>query len=164
MRPRIRKATAADIDQILKLYFEFHEFHVKGVSHYLVSIGQPEGKTNSELMGTLKGIIDGENSRIFVAEVPGRLAGLMEIYIRQDDPGNRHLRHHRYGHIQSLVVSEPYREQGIGKLLVETAHQWARDKGADEIRLDVWEFEAGPLGFYECLGYHTIKRTLAREL
>ncbi len=164
MKPAIRKATTGDIDQIFELYFEFHEFHVKSISHYLVSMERPDDRTNSELAKTLTEIITGENSSIFIAEVSGHLVGLVEIYLRQDDPSNRYIRHHRYGHLQSLIVSERHREQGIGKLLAETAHQWAKDKGADEIRLDVWEFEAGPLGFYERLGYHTIKRTLAKEL
>jgi ribosomal protein S18 acetylase RimI-like enzyme len=164
MKPVIRKATIRDIDQIFKLYFEFHKFHAKNISHYLASMGRPDDRTNSELVKTLTEIIEGENSSIFTAEVSGHLVGIVEIYLRQDDPSNHYITHHHYGHLQNLVVSEQHRGQGIGKLLVETAHQWAKCKGADEIRLDVWEFGAGPLGFYERLGYHTIKRSLAKEL
>lgn len=164
MKPIIRKAMLSDIDQIFELYFEFHEFHAKNISNYLARMGKPDDQTNSELVKTLSEIIEGEQSSIFVAELSGHLVGLLEIYIRQDDESNRNIKHHRYGYMQSLVVDEQYRGKDIGKLLVEAAHKWARSKGADEIRLDVWEFDAGPLGFYERLGYSTIKRTLAKEL
>jgi hypothetical protein len=36
--------------------------------------------------------------------------------------------------------------------------------GASEMRLDVWEFAAGPLEFYERLGYRTLRRALVREI
>ena len=32
------------------------------------------------------------------------------------------------------------------------------------MKLDAWEFAAGPLGFYEKNGYKTLKRTLIKEL
>jgi hypothetical protein len=32
------------------------------------------------------------------------------------------------------------------------------------MKLDVWEFDAGPTRFYEQVGYRTLKRTLVREL
>jgi GNAT superfamily N-acetyltransferase len=44
------------------------------------------------------------------------------------------------------------------------AEAWARERGATELRLDAWEFAAGPLPFYESLGYQTIKRTLVKPL
>ena len=52
----------------------------------------------------------------------------------------------------------------LGLQLVEAAQRWARQKGATEIKLDVWEFDAGPLRFYEKAGYRTLKRTLIKEL
>jgi len=164
VKPLIRKATTRDIDLIFNLYFEFHMSHAAHVTRYLAPMEKPDDRTNSELVQTFSGILEGEDSGIFVAEVSGQLVGLVEIHLLQDDPSNHYIRHHRYGHLRSLIVSGQYRKQGIGELLVATAHEWAKDKAAVEIRLDVWEFEAGPVGFYERLGYHTIKRTLAKEL
>jgi diamine N-acetyltransferase len=54
--------------------------------------------------------------------------------------------------------------QGLGRLLVEVAQQWARERGATEMQLDIWEFAAGPLHFYERLGYRTLKRHLVVDL
>ena len=39
-----------------------------------------------------------------------------------------------------------------------------RERDATQMKLDAWEFAAGPLGFYEKNGYKTLKRTLIKEL
>jgi GNAT superfamily N-acetyltransferase len=46
---------------------------------------------------------------------------------------------------------------------VEAAQNWAKEKGAAEMRLETWEFPGGPLPFYEKIGYRTIKRTLKKD-
>jgi len=38
------------------------------------------------------------------------------------------------------------------------------EQGATEVRLNVWEFNAGAVAFYEAPGYRTLKRTPVREL
>ena len=67
---------------------------------------------------------------------------------------------HRYGYLQSLIVSAPFRKSGLGKQLVAAAHEWARGQDATELQMDIWEFAEGPLHFYETLGYRTLKRHL----
>ena len=47
---------------------------------------------------------------------------------------------------------------------MEAAQDWARARGAAEMRLDIWEFPAGPLLFYQKLGYRILRRSLVREL
>ncbi len=71
---------------------------------------------------------------------------------------------HQYGYLQSLMVTASARRQGLGERLLAAAERWSRDRGATELRLNCWEFAAGPLPFYEARGYRTIKRTLARPL
>lgn len=62
------------------------------------------------------------------------------------------------------MVKQSERAGGIGTQLMQTAHQWATKHGADEARLDVWEFDTGPLPFYEKLGYETLRRQLVHKL
>jgi GNAT superfamily N-acetyltransferase len=62
------------------------------------------------------------------------------------------------------MVDERFRGRGVGAWLMETAQEWARERGAFEMRLEIWEFEAGPLRFYERCGYRTLRRMLVREL
>ena len=154
----IRRATEQDISALMSLYDEFHRFHVVGVPDRLRT-SEPSSPTNvAALSNTLSGILHREDASIIVAVV-----GLAEVYVRQDEP-HPLVVPRRYGHLQSLIVSESVRKHGLGKLLIEAAHNWAVGKGAMEMQLDIWEFEAGPLHFYEHLGYRTLKRHLILDL
>lgn len=157
----IRPASTEDIEALCRLYGEFHEFHVRIVPDRLRSL---EGSgNNSELISSLKKIMGSDESAIFVAEVEGKTTGLAEVYLREDK-ANPAVVSHRYGHLQSLLVTDDLRKQGTGKKLVDAAETWAKEKGATEMRLDIWEFPEGPLRFYEKLGYRTLRRTLLRKL
>lgn len=156
----IRLATERDVDTLIDLYIEFHEFHARGVQDRLCI---PERYDRVGLTNALKQIIAGEESAIFVAEYNGTITGLAEVYLRRSEADDVVVQR-RYGHLQSLMVLEAYRHHGIGSRLVQTAEQWAREHGASELQLDTWEFEAGPLHFYEGLRYHTIRRTMAKDL
>lgn len=70
----------------------------------------------------------------------------------------------RYCHLQSMFVPEDRRRSGIGKRLLASSESWARAKGAKETRLDVWEFDEGPGGFYEKHGYRPCRRSYVRTL
>jgi len=146
-----------------RLYVEFHEFHVAGVPDRLRTLGEPQQKDWTRLHDALDKILKDEQAQIFVAGCSEGLIGLVEVYLRQDDVENPFIVAHRYGFVQSLMVGELYRRGGTGRRLLDAAEAWARDRGATEIRLDVWEFEAGPLNFYEKSGYRTLKRSLVRQ-
>jgi len=158
--PIIRQATENDIPNLIQLYIEFHEFHVWGVPDRLRI---PDAYDEAGLYDSLHAILSSENSAIFVAEVNGNLVGLAEVYIRQDKPEPLVVTH-RYGFLQSLLVTARQRKNGIGKELVFTAQQWAKEHGATEMQLDIWEFDEGPLHFYERLGYRTLKRHMVADL
>ncbi len=159
-RLTIRLATGRDIDALIDIYIEFHEFHVRGVPDQLRI---PETYDRLELQASLKRIISGSTSAIFLAEIEDAVAGLAEVYLRQSEPDPAVVTR-KYGYLQSLMVLEPYRQHGIGSQLVEAVEQWAKEQGASEMHLDTWEFAAGPLRFYEALGYRTLKRTMTKHI
>ena len=156
----IRQANKDDLEQLSRLYAEFHEFHVRGVPDRL---SRSSNLRHAELDSALQKIFDSENAAIFVAEVDGQLVGLGEVYIREDAPIPFKVSY-KYGHLQSMIVTEAYRGSGIGTRILEAVEQWAKEKNAAEVRLDTWEFKEGPLEFYEKRGYNTLRRTLVRRL
>jgi GNAT superfamily N-acetyltransferase len=99
-----------------------------------------------------------------VAEGLGRVLGLAEIYLRHPEPKNLAVVPKLYAHLQSLLVTEAFRDQGFGHQLLQAAEAWARDRDAIELRLDIWEFSESPLGFHQKSGYRTFRRTLAKNL
>ena len=159
----IRRATEQDIDALMSLYDEFHRFHVLGVPDRLRTSDPSTPTGQAALSDALSAILHREDAAMFVALVGDHVAGLAEVYVRQDEP-HPLIVPHRYGHLQSLFVSASFRKHGLGKLLVEAVHHWAKEQGATEMQLDMWEFEEGPLHFYEHLGYHTLKRHLIIDL
>lgn len=158
--PLIRLATEQDIDQLISLYIEFHEFHVPGVPERL---RRPEVYDEAELRDALRAIFANPDAALFVADAGKELLGLAEVYLHQDEPQMLTVAH-RYGYLQSLIVSAAQRKKGVGKQLVMAAQQWAKERDATEMQLTAWEFAAGPLPFYEALGYRTLKRHFVIDL
>jgi GNAT superfamily N-acetyltransferase len=159
----IRSAKLQDVDVLCRLYGEFHEFHVKGVPDRLVSLGEPERHDTPKLRSDVAKVINDQNSEILLSLVDNQVVGFAEVYFRTDRLNPARVAYN-YGHLQSLLVTEAFRHHGIGEKLLEAAENWAKARGADEMRLDIWEFPEGPLRFYEKTGYRTLRRKLVRRL
>ena len=63
--------------------------------------------------------------------------------------------------INGLVIHENLRGKGIGKLLVERAKQWAKEKGNDTIRLRCNVKRTAAHEFYRHLGFEETKQQTA---
>jgi GNAT superfamily N-acetyltransferase len=162
-RVLIRSAKLEDVDVLCRLYGEFHEFHVKGVPDRLVGLGEPERHDSPKLRSDIAKVINNQNSDILLSLVDNQVVGFAEVYLRKDEPDPARVAY-RYGHLQSLLVTEEFRRQGVGEKLLEAAENWAKAIGATEMRLDIWEFPEGPLRFYEKTCYRTLQRKLVRRL
>lgn len=163
MTANIRLAQAKDLPALCALYHAFHQFHVAGLPTRLASLGDLDDFDCGEIISQLAQIIEDTEAAVFVAELNQEIVGFAEVYFRQNAPNPAAVTYN-YGYLQSLMVDERFRGQGIGRQLMRVAEGWARAKGAEEMRLETWEFPAGPLKFYENSGYHTLKRTLIKEL
>ncbi len=161
-----RRAVEADFERLDLLYTEFHMFHVLGVSDRLRPLAAPDERADKDvntLRVALQNILHSEDAALFVVEVDDRVVGFAEVYLRQEEEQPLVIAH-RYGYLQSLMVSAPYRKLGLGEALVKVAQQWAKEQGASEMQIETWEFAAGPVPFYEHLGYRTLKRHMVVDL
>ncbi len=109
-------------------------------------------------------ILEGSESAILVAEEAGHIIGFAEIYLKHPDLNDRARTHTTYAYQQSLSVTDAFRRKGIGLLLLHTAEAWAQERGAVELCLDIWEYPAGPLAFYQNIGYHTFRCSLTKNI
>ena len=152
----IHPASEQDIDSLIPLYIEFHNFHVLGVPDRL---RKPDVFDETELQSSLYAIVQRADACIFVAASQTNLLGFAEVYLRQDEPHPLTVAH-TFGYLQSLFVTASCRKNGLGKQLLTAAQQWAKEQHATEMQLETWEFAEGPLYFYEGRGYRTLKRKL----
>jgi ribosomal protein S18 acetylase RimI-like enzyme len=61
-------------------------------------------------------------------------------------------------------VAEPYRDQGLGHLLLETAEEWARQQGLPWISLSIGARNTLGQKLYESLGYRVETLRMAKHL
>lgn len=103
--------------------------------------------------------LDNPKKHLLCAEMNGSLVGMTLFEIKQssDDPI---MVKRRYIYIDELNAIEGMRGKGIGKALIQAVHNWAREKGINEIELSVWERNTPAIGFYEQMGYESWRRTM----
>lgn len=66
--------------------------------------------------------------------------------------------------INGLVVDENYRSRGVGKMLIEKAKEWAREKGMKKLRLRCNVKRTEAHNFYVTAGFTEIKQQKVFEI
>jgi ribosomal protein S18 acetylase RimI-like enzyme len=154
----IRKATAEDYHALCELFDEVDALH-RGILPRLFR--KPDGPVREH--DYYRELIADENVGFFVAEVGGKLAGFVHSVIR-DAPAIPILVSRRYAIVDSIGVASELQNQGIGRRLMDTVHEWAIAQGATAVELSVYEFNRTAIAFYRRLGYETLSRRMSREL
>ncbi|KAA3657436.1 MAG: GNAT family N-acetyltransferase [Chloroflexi bacterium] len=153
MTVTIREANGNDFEDAGALFFEELQFHVDLL---------PTRFQLAEPMITLawfEEIMQNPEKVLLVAEENGRILGqiLLNISKTPDDPI---IKPRKFVYVDEIGVTASYRGQGIGKQLMAAAKAWAQSQGIAEIELNVWEQNGRAIGFYEELGYQTVRRRM----
>ena len=69
-----------------------------------------------------------------------------------------------YCEINGLVIDQYYRGKGIGKMLIEQAKQWGKEKGNNKLKLRCNEIRTETHLFYQHLGFMETKEQKTFEL
>ena len=108
--------------------------------------------TAAKVRVRLRHFLKDRDHAIWVAEVQrGRVIGWIHVFVRrllESDPE---------AEIGGLVIDENFRGRGAGKLLVERAERWAKEKHMKSVclRSNIVRKEAHR--FYQQLGYEIVK-------
>ncbi|WP_225033636.1 GNAT family N-acetyltransferase [Paraburkholderia sp. XV] len=92
-----------------------------------------------------------EDRATFLAELGSKAIGFITVQVVQ--PISPLLQQMAVGRIGSVAVSEQLRGRGIGSTLMKLAEEWARKRGATDVRLAVWAFNEQAVDLYRELGY-----------
>jgi GNAT superfamily N-acetyltransferase len=141
---RVRAARSADREFILRL-----------VPRLTDGFSLPPWRTSEEVVraegATLAAALDGDSAEtgVLVAESDaGDPAGF--IYLEQQVDYFRQIPH---GHVSILAVDAKAQGQGAGRVLLEAAEDWARERGLPWLTLNVFGGNERARKLYERLGY-----------
>ena len=158
MEVSIRKGTTEDYNPLCELFDEVDGLHRGNLPHLFQ---KPNGPVREQ--DYYWELIADENVGLFVAEIGEKLVGFVLAVIK-DAPAIPVFVPRRYAIVDSVGVKLGFQNHGMGRMLMDTVHEWAMAKGATSIELNVYEFNKTAIAFYERLGYETLSRKMNKAL
>ena len=140
---RIRKATIEDTDQLKPLY--------AGSLKNMARLQPRQYREAEQDVEFIQEGILGEDSDVLVAEKDGHIIGLSAVFSVTVNP-----RPYRVGQtyceLDTIYVREEYRNQGVGRALLDAAQDWARARGHASLQLMTLGENEAARRFYERAG------------
>ncbi len=115
------------------------------IADLMTQLGYPTAVTLME--PRLRRMLALSHHRIVVAEGSGAVIGVVGACV---DHG---VELDTYGRITALAVDEKWRGTGVGRLLVDQAERWCRERGADRVTVTSGHHRSESHKFYKALGY-----------
>ncbi len=141
----VRGAEARDIPSILDLLVQVDMVHHNGRPDLFKG---PATKYSAE---ELEAILADRETPVFVCtDDQDRVLG--HGFCIMQHSGGRLLEEHTTLYIDDICVDAAARGQGVGRALYEHILDYAREKGAYNVTLNVWSCNPGAMAFYEKLG------------
>ncbi len=154
----VRRANTADIPRIGELLLQVHAVHSE---HRPDIFKRGARKYNDE---QLKEILSTDEKPVFVAvgedDVPVGYAFCVWEEVKNDAS----LSDRKSLYIDDICIDSAQRGKGIGSLLYRHVVQYAKEKGAYHITLNVWCFNESALRFYEKCGMQPLKTVMEQKL
>ena len=150
-----RLATKDDVQEISSLFTEFYAYNASQQPKYYVA-----SKEDGEYPNT---VISSHNGDILVAVVNGEIVGF--IHLEEDKtPPYPSVATHRFACIVDFIVTEQYRRDGIGRLLLEEAKQWAQSRQLEYLELIILENNDLGRSFYERENFLAVSQTMRLDI
>ena len=115
-----------------------------------VQLGYPS--TSAQIAERLMMIDNDSRHEVFVAESKNAVVGWVHITMEL------HLESGSFAEIVGLVVDKHHRSAGLWKQLVESAEQWAQERGCNVMRVRTNVVRESTHKFYEKIGYKLQKQ------
>lgn len=136
----IRKAKKADFDKILKLAKELHEAELpfdKNLNKNYYDNKKEIKDLKKSILSRKKVFLVADSNNDVIAYINGYLLDKEEAYIQ------------KVAYLDNLCVSEEYRKQGIGKMLIDEFTKIMKEKGAKFIKLNAFENNIPAVSLYK---------------
>ena len=132
-----------DLEEIDKIALQVHECHVKW---------RPDIFEHTDNIINVQELADMiENSEIFVAKIEEQIVGYILLFSREGKKNG--YKYRKELDIDAMGIDEVYRNQGIGRELLEYVKKYAKDNNYTDLRLTVNEENENARHLYEQLGF-----------
>ena len=128
----------------------------KAITNLSAQLGYP--LTEAQTLQNIKAVVSNGDLNAFVAVHQDRVVGwigVAQIIMIESLP---------YCEINGLVVDQNHQGKGIGKLLIEKAKQWTKEKGNTKLKVRCNVIRTEAYLFYQHLGFIATKKQTNFEL
>ncbi|GAA3198833.1 GNAT family N-acetyltransferase [Dactylosporangium siamense] len=157
--PTVRPATPADIDVLVRLRVANAEAHI-ALEPAIYRVPD-EAAVRRHFAAVLAGAAG--RHAVLVAEVAGRVVGMVEVIRSPEPPDHQILRPESSAQIHT-VVADDARGRGVGSALVIAAQRWAVAAGIAHLSAGIHHRNAGAVRFYGRHGYADSGLSLGRRV
>lgn len=151
----VRKGGPSDLDALRNLYSEFYSFNAELQPNFYLPVRESGDYPSGEL--------NNDSAAIFIAFMDNISVGF--IHIREEStPPYPSVAKHQFGSIIDVFVRKNYRNQGVGRLMISYAKQWATGRGLEYLELMVLNNNYEAIQFYKGLFFKPTSITMKHFL
>lgn len=131
---------------------------LSGLLEKLFSIEEDFRVDRSKQLRGLEQMLSNPKGSLWAAEADGKVVGMCsgQLLVSTAEGGPSVL-------VEDVVVDNAWRSRGVGKGLVQSVGQWAREQGAARLQLLADRSNHPALGFYEHLGWQKTQLVCLRK-
>ncbi len=140
----MRIAVQDDVENICRLYNEFFAFNANQQPQYY--------KGTIESGKYPKSVIESNTED---AKEGNEVVGFIHVSEDKTSPFETFIQH-KFANIINLFIESSFRKKGVGKLLLDSAKQWAQIRELDYLELNVLAQNKNGIQFYEHEEFETV--------
>lgn len=155
---RLRDAGPEDLDTVFGLVDQVQSIHVEAEPAFFEPFEKGEA-----FEAWFKGLLADPDQYLILACSGDTAIGFLQYYIGLR-PRSIFRAECRLAYVNALAVTEAHRGSGCGSLLLDHVKKAARRKGAEQLGIDFWSFNAAARGCFEKAGFRVRRETMWQEV
>lgn len=154
----IRLAEKEDFDSLINLFRTIDDLHRQNHPERFRLPAWYEDNKKAFLEEVMK-----DNEQVLmVADKKGHLQGFVHGRISRS-PDTPIFVPRKFAVLENIFVDPKSRKKGVGRQLIESFQEWAREEEAEEIELNVFEFNESARAFFGKMGFDNISRRMTKK-
>jgi ribosomal protein S18 acetylase RimI-like enzyme len=150
---RVRPLREDDVSDVARIWVDSARYHQR-LNAYLYAIHDAEVISNRYRRNEQYSEgLDDDDRVTLVAEAEDELVGFVDIEILRPSAGATDFVPRVHGYVPELAVAESWRGRGVGEALMTAADEWAQERGAEYMWLDVDAANEAAQRLYAKRGY-----------